>query len=252
MGAVPGGGVLIARLPAPFDPEPYRRIRSPFAAVRRTARPVLVLGSTQDPGVADAGRLEEAGVELRRRRGGGGAVLAAPDSTVWVDVWLPRHGALWMDGAPATARMVGAWWRDALIAAGADGARLAIHAGGLVRGPWSDLVCFAGRGPGEVIADGRKVVGLTQWRCREGALVQGCAYRTWDPSRLVDLLAVPGRDRQPLLGALAGAACGLSDLGAAGFGPGDLLGALPFPARWDVAEMPSSAVGQLPAQQQAR
>ena len=33
------------------------------------------------------------------------------------------------------------------------------------------LVCFAGRGPGEVFVDGVKAVGVTQWRVREGMFV---------------------------------------------------------------------------------
>jgi hypothetical protein len=33
------------------------------------------------------------------------------------------------------------------------------------------VVCFAGRGPGEVFVNGRKTVGLTQWRVREGVFV---------------------------------------------------------------------------------
>ena len=65
-------------------------------------------------------------------------------------------------------------------------------------GRYGSLVCFAGQGPGEVFVEERKIVGVSQWRGREGALFRGCAYT---PSGilalLVDLLEVdpaPRRD----------------------------------------------------------
>ena len=74
--------------------------------------------------------------------------------------WRPRRGRgdAWHEGPPAPAR-----------------ARVA---------------CFAGRGPGEVFVAGRKAVGLTQWRVREGALLSTRAAGSPSPT-LVDLLASP-------------------------------------------------------------
>jgi lipoate---protein ligase len=63
-----------------------------------------------------------------------------------------------------------------------------VHQGRSTPGPFGDLVCFAGRGPGEVFQRGRKVVGLSQWRSREGALFSSCAYQRWDPAPLVALM----------------------------------------------------------------
>ena len=62
---------------------------------------------------------------------------------------------------------------------GVDGLR--VHAGKSEPGTLGDLVCFAGRGPGEVFAGQRKLVGLSQWRAREGALFSSCVYTRWEP-----------------------------------------------------------------------
>ena len=63
-------------------------------------------------------------------------------------------------------------------------------------GELGDLVCFAGRGPGEVFLGARKVVGLTQWRAREGALFSSCAYLRWDPAPLLELMYVDAHVRE--------------------------------------------------------
>jgi lipoate-protein ligase A len=63
------------------------------------------------------------------------------------------------------------------------------------KAPWSEWVCFAGLGPGEVTVEGRKVVGLSQRRTREAALFQCCAARRWEPARLLELLALDEEER---------------------------------------------------------
>ena len=65
-------------------------------------------------------------------------------------------------------------------------------------GRFGDLVCFAGRGPGEVFHGDRKVVGLSQWRAREGALFSSCAYLRWDPAPLLALVDVDEEARAGL------------------------------------------------------
>jgi hypothetical protein len=57
--------------------------------------------------------------------------------------------------------------------------------------PWSSLVCFDGFGPGEVLLDGRKLVGMSQRRTRTASRLQCCWYRTHDPVQIVELFA-PG------------------------------------------------------------
>jgi lipoate-protein ligase A len=138
-------------------------------------RPALVLGSTQPPVHVD-------GIEVVRRRSGGGAVFLAPGGTLWVDVVVPRGDDLWDDDVGRATY----WLGDAWAAAIGDGAT--VHRGPMVRTPWSDAVCFAGLGPGEVTIEGRKVVGISQRRTRAAARFQCVSYEVWDPSPVADLV----------------------------------------------------------------
>jgi hypothetical protein len=61
----------------------------------------------------------------------------------------------------------------------------------MVPTPWSELVCFAGTAPGEVLLDGVKLVGLSQRRTRRGARFQCAINRRFDGELLVELLAAP-------------------------------------------------------------
>jgi lipoate-protein ligase A len=155
---------------------------------------------------------------------------------MWIDLWLPRGDPLWREDVVHAAEWVGEWWASALRGAGAAG--VAVHRGGSVAGPWSDLVCFAGVGPGEVVADGRKVTGIAQWRSREGALFHSCAYRRWDPRPLAELLEVAatgvGAGRAGLAVGLTTAAVGLDSLAGPTFGVEALLDGLPSGLGWDV------------------
>ncbi len=151
--------------------------------------PALVLGSTQADTVADHDACWRAGVEVVRRRSGGGAVLLTLGDVVWIDVVLPAGDPLWADDVGVAAHWLGAAWADALAAGGLAGAT--VHRDRLVRTPWSDLVCFAGLGPGEVTVAGRKVVGISQRRTRHAARFQCAALIRWDPSPLVPLLSPP-------------------------------------------------------------
>jgi lipoate-protein ligase A len=138
-------------------------------------QPALVLGSSQ-------AMVNPAGVEVVRRRSGGGAVLVVPGGTLWVDVVVPRRDDLWDDDVGRATYWLGDAWAAAI------GDRALVHRGAMVHNEWSDLVCFAGLGPGEVTVDGRKVVGISQRRTRQAARFQCVAYERWDPQPLVDLL----------------------------------------------------------------
>jgi lipoate-protein ligase A len=179
-------------------------------------RPALVLGSTQADGVADREACAAAGVEVVRRRSGGGAVLLEPGGALWLDVEVPRGDELWDDDVGRAA-----WWVGERCGALLD-ADAHVHRGGLVRTPWSDLVCFAGLGPGEVTVGrgGPKVLGLSQRRTRAGARFQVAVPLAWDPARIVRLLALSGADRARAAAELAGAARGVA------VDAGDLVGAL--------------------------
>jgi lipoate-protein ligase A len=240
MGALPGGGILIPSA-APssgeavvvgrwFDVERFRHAGR-RVVVRAVGEPLLVLGSAQRAEVVDYARAARAGVEVVRRRGGGGAVLVAPGAQVWADMWIPATDPLWAPEPRRTAVHVGRWWAAALERAGVDAA---VHDAPTARTPWSDLVCFAGVGPGEVLTDGRKVVGLAQWRSREGALVFGCAYARFDPALLAECLDLGPAARVELEGALGDTVTDLCDLGISAWNAEDLLAELPPGGHWDV------------------
>lgn len=200
-------------MPSPeplFDVEQFRTRTRRVAVAREVTVPTLVLGSTQPTELVDTAGLRARGVELARRRGGGGAVSLGPGEQLWLDAWIPRDDPLWVADVSAAADWVGAWWTGALTALGQRG--LEAHRGRSVPGAFGDLVCFAGRGPGEVFQGARKVVGLSQWRAREGALFSSCAYVRWNPASLLALLDVDARTRADLSSGLAAMACGLAEL----------------------------------------
>jgi lipoate-protein ligase A len=193
-----------------FDVERFREEPRRVVVVREVEHPTLVLGSTQPTELVAGPELRRLGVEMARRRGGGGAVSLRPGDHLWIDAWIPRGDPLWMPDVSLAAEWVGRWWTTALTSLGAGG--LDIHTGRSVPGELGEIVCFAGRGPGEVLHSGRKVVGLSQWRSREGALFSSCAYRRWDPESLMDLIDVDDAERSALVAELASAAVGLGEL----------------------------------------
>jgi lipoate---protein ligase len=168
--------------------------------------PAVVLGSAQAGGVVDPVAAEAAGVAVVRRRGGGGAVLLVPGDVVWIDVVLPAGDPLWHDDIGRAFEWLGDVWVRALAAVGVTAMS---HAGPLVRGPWSDLVCFAGLGSGEVTIGGRKAIGISQRRTRAAARFQAAALLHWDPSALASLLALTPEERGRAAAALADVATGL-------------------------------------------
>jgi lipoate---protein ligase len=148
--------------------------------------PAVVLGSTQDLAVVDREAAAQGGVAVVRRRSGGGAVWVAPGEPRWVDVLVPRGDPLWDDDVGRAFLPVGRAWQRALARLGID--RTEVHEGPLLRTRWSDLVCFAGFGPGEVRCRGAKLVGISQRRTRAGARFQCAVPVEWDPTPLADLL----------------------------------------------------------------
>jgi lipoate---protein ligase len=170
-------------------------------------RPALVLGSTQPDGVADADACARGGVEVVRRRSGGGAVLLVPGEALWIDLLVPRQDPLWDDDVGRAAHWVGRAWGRAIAAAGIGD--LSIHEHGLDRTPWSDLVCFAGTGPGEVVRRGAKLVGISQRRTRSVARFQCVALRSWEPEPLLGLLSLRDVDRDRAARELAAVAAGV-------------------------------------------
>ena len=173
--------------------------------------PALVLGSTQRAEIVDASAAEATGVAVVRRRSGGGAVLVGTGDVVWADVFVPAGDLLWDHDVSRATHWLGAVWTDALAALGV-GARW--HDGPMVAEPWSQLVCFAGLGPGEVRVGDAKVVGISQRRTRTGALFQCAALLAWDPAPVLGLLALDDDQRRRARHDLAGVATGLGPISA--------------------------------------
>lgn len=184
---------------------PYRLVRSQSTAADFHARavpdpahreiwqhdvvaPAVVLGSTQDRSVVDLDACRRSGVDVVRRRSGGGAVLLVPGEVTWIDVIVPARTAGWSDDVHGPMVWLGRHVADVIstLTATSD---LVVHDGPMRTTPWSRLVCFDGVGAGEVLVGGRKLVGISQRRTRHAARLQCCWYSTYDPSRLVELLA---------------------------------------------------------------
>ncbi len=166
-----------------YDYGDLRSLEEPTMIVSRVARATLVLGGAQSSDVIDSSRLGN--TSLRRRRGGGGVVLLQPGD-LWVDWWIPRSDERWAADVHVSSIQVGTWWAAAL-APFVDGP-LVVHQGAL-EGPVAfRVVCFAGRGPGEVFLTERKIVGVTQWRVREGVFLSS-VLRTGATADVVTYLA---------------------------------------------------------------
>lgn len=171
-------------------------------------RPALILGSSQPVEHVDQAAAARAGVEIARRRSGGGAVLVGPGLALWWDVFVPAGDPLSDPDVGRAFYWLGQVWAETLRDLGHAASW---HDGPMRHSRWSRQVCFAGVGPGEVLVDGRKVVGMSQRRTRAGALFQCCVMLDWEPSALLDVLAFEPAERSQ-------AAADLRDV-ATGIGP---------------------------------
>ena len=169
--------------------------------------PALVLGSAQRDDDADVAAAAGAGVAVVRRSSGGGAVLVSPGAQLWLDVWVPRGDTLWQEDVVRAAWWLGGVWAGALRRLGAP--ELHVHRGRAVKSAWSERVCFAGVGPGEVTLDGRKVVGMSQRRTRAGVRMSTMALLRWEPAPLLALLALEDEQRADAVAEVEAAAIGL-------------------------------------------
>jgi lipoate-protein ligase A len=161
--------------------------------VHHVTRPAVVLGSSQREEVLDRSACRRAGVEIVRRRSGGGAVLLVPGDVAWLDVIVPRDGPGWHEDIHRPMVWLGGMLAEALRDVGAPGTTwhgsLTVHRGKMRSTRWSSTVCFDGLGPGELVSDGAKVVGMSQRRTRHAARLQCSWYSRYDPTKLLALLA---------------------------------------------------------------
>jgi lipoate-protein ligase A len=161
----------------------------------------LVLGSTQPTVGIDADAAERAGLPRVRRRSGGGGVVVRPGAQVWLDVFIPRtHGLARTDVAKA-ALVVGEIWAAALRPLLRS--TLVVHDGALIETPWSRMNCFSGIGPGEVLLDGRKLVGISQRRERGGTWFFSMAHLTFDAEEQASLVSIDDAARADLFAHLS-------------------------------------------------
>jgi lipoate-protein ligase A len=152
----------------------------------RAETPTLVLASSQRQESVDVDAAVRQGVDVVRRRSGGGGVLLWPDEFVWLDLEIPASDELWSDDVGRATWWVGELWRSAL----ADLSPLsAVHRGTMRRSRWSSEVCFAGTGPGEVMAGESKLVGVSQRRTRSAARFQTMVHLRWRPDVVASLVA---------------------------------------------------------------
>ncbi len=162
-----------------------RRLWLPHLDPKRT----LVLGSAQRPDTVDADRAGALGIELVRRRSGGGAVMVSAHDCLWVDVVIDRGDPLWTNDVGRAFLFVGHAVQRSLAAVGVH---TFMHNGTLQRSAWSDRVCFAGLGPGElVVRGGGKCVGISQRRNRSAARFQVAILRRWEPELFASLVVQP-------------------------------------------------------------
>ena len=154
-----------------YDYDALRAIEQASVFVVHVNQPTIVLGSRQTADLLTTQFL--ATPTIRRRRGGGGIVFIQPDD-LWVDWWIPSGDHRWSADLRETSARAGERWRASLL--GQVDGELVVHTGPLEVSDAFGVVCFAGRGPGEVFIGDRKVVGVTQWRVREGTLVSSVLH----------------------------------------------------------------------------
>ena len=220
MGALPAAGFVNDDIDELYDYDVLRRLSRPTAIVVHVARPTLVLGSSQGIDILAPDVRET--WPLRRRRGGGGVVLLQPDD-LWIDWWIPADDPRWTPDTRLAAIAAGRWWCDALTDAGVEG--MEVHEGGVEGDPAWRAVCFAGLGPGEVTLGGRKVVGVTQWRVREGTFLSTVLHaRASDV--LVSVLADAPQGLAEAVGHVVVSDLDLDD-------PEAVVGTLSSPPQWE-------------------
>jgi lipoate---protein ligase len=181
-----GGGVAAFHA-ADLFADPRTRV-----VVCSAATAALVLGSRQPVDRADADACRRAGIEIVKRRSGGGAVLVEPGAMCWFDVVVPADDPRFVSvvaDVGASMRWLGGHLVEALRGLGETDAF--VHDGGMDGRTWGDVVCFAGVGPGEVLVDSAKLVGISQRRTRHGSRFQCMVHLRWSPEVLVGLLASP-------------------------------------------------------------
>ncbi len=144
----------------------------------------LVLGSSQDDSCINYQHAKKAEVAIARRRTGGGAVFVDSQALFWVDLFVPRTHRLWEDDIGVASMGMGGVWKKALDSLGVD---CQMYDKPFIKDSLSELVCFAGRAPGELLIHGRKILGISQRRMKEGVRFQCALTLGWEPEEWLNL-----------------------------------------------------------------
>ena len=154
--------------------------------VHEIDKPTMVFGTAQ----RNAHLEEDIKCDYVYRKSGGGAVFLEPAQVLWVDFVIPRGDILWSNDIRYSSLWLGKLWVRALKGIGLSAM---VHEGEIQKNELSSLVCFAGLATGEVTLSGKKVVGISQRRTREGAWFQCAALFSWPVKAIVDLLHLEPR-----------------------------------------------------------
>jgi lipoate-protein ligase A len=173
-----------------FHHRPFPIGSDPVISLFTPDQSAIILGSTQERTLINEKACLVNNIEIVKRRSGGGIVFLAEDSTIWIDVEIPREHSLWLNDVGDSSLWLGEVFKKELSEL--CDVNLEVHRSGLIKTVWSPLICFAGRGPGEVFTqDGRKVVGISQRRSRDWARFQCAVSLQWKPELLLELLNEP-------------------------------------------------------------
>lgn len=177
-------------------------------------RPAMVLGSGQRLSEIDGAAVSAAGATLHKRGSGGTAVLFVP-GFLMQDIALTLDHPLFRTDVSESYAWLGGVWAEALEALGVPTTLVDVptaRADTQTLDPLVRRACFGGRSPYELLAGGRKLVGFSQIRRRQGALFQVGLYTRWPGRELAALLRLPEHERTATAAALDGRVAGLAEL----------------------------------------
>lgn len=182
----------------------------------------LVLGFSQKKTVLNQATLSTQPIPVYHRRAGGSAVLVGPN-LLSLDVILPAGHPLILPDIVESYQWFGTVWVKTLGILGVE-TRLVLpeeaHAQRTLlkqeatqsREAILNRACFGSLSSYEVIAEGRKVVGLDMIRRRSGSLLQAGLLLKWEIEPLVELLGHTPEEQDILREGLPQRAIGLDSI----------------------------------------
>ena len=178
---------------------------APVLVVHRVAPAAITVGRAQR-GDVDLAAASAEGLEVLLRPSGGGPVLWDDDLNA-IDVILPAGHPLLPVDVVAAYRWVGEAVAGALAGLGIPDVR-ALPPDEARAWPRGDAagMCFGGLSPWEVVAGGRKVLGLSQVRRTAGAIIQVGVPMRLDAVRLARAMGAPSGAADDLAARTAGVA----------------------------------------------